>query len=264
MAQDTNAAWTLDHVLNRIGATLNYPRFKDEATEQANKDLIDAFMKDLGKFFDDYLTQAQAIERNPGLSPVGVQEKLAPVQRQFDERLNSDMCKRIRTLQELHLKKVIQVFELPAEVVQGDPVILEMRSREIRDYCRSLDMPNRIKLLIGSGDPLLIHAFETCPPCINLVPVQILDMARLNRVKRKRAADLIPLQDEREALLRIVGVFENIPKAFGWLSIVPGFMPMGESVIPEPEEQDPVVGGGEDAELMRLAAEMVAEYAEAA
>ena len=95
----TNAAaaaeWSIDHTLNRIGAKgMNYPRFKHDATEQQNKDLIDAFMRDLDGFFTDYMSEAKLIERNPLLSPAGVQEQLQPLQRRYNERLNSDTCKR--------------------------------------------------------------------------------------------------------------------------------------------------------------------------
>jgi len=263
--QQNSVELTIDHVLNRIGAkNQNYPRFKYEPTEQQNKDLIDVFMKDLSDFFTDYLIQERAILRDPLLSGAGQQEKLVPVQRKFNERLNNDMCKRIRTLQEIHLNKVVKVYELPPEVVSGDAVILELRAREVRDHIRALSPADRVRLLFKDGDPFLIYAFETAPTCIELVPAQVLEYARTNRVMRKRGADLIPLQDERLALQRIVGVFENIPMSFKWATIVPGFLAMGDSVFPPKKEQDPVIGEGEDAELMRLAAKMAAGVTAAA
>ncbi len=258
------AEWSTEHILNQIGANqASFPRFRHDPTEQQNRDLITGFMRDLEGFFGDYMAAAKAIERDPLLSPAGIQEKLLPVQRRFNERLNSDLCKRVRTLQQLHLNKVDQIYLLPPETITGNEVIIEMRAREVRDYLRTLQVVERIKLLFKDGDPFLLHCFETAPTCLELVPAAVLEQARLNRVMRKRSADLIPLQDERAALLRIVSVFNNIPRVATWATIVPGLLPMGESVFPEKEEVDPVVGDGEDAALMRMVAELAAASAAA-
>lgn len=259
------AEWSTEHILNRIGA--NHPpfeKFRHAPTDQQNRDLVMGFMQDLEGFFMDYLSAAKVIERDPMLSPAGIQEKLVPLQRKFNERLNGDLCKRVRTLQQIHIEKVDRIYELPPETITGNEVVIELRAREARDYIGKMAMAERIKLLFKDSDPFLLHCFETAPTCIELVPAKILEQARLNRVMRKRSADLLPLQDERVALLYVVTVLSNIPRAISWVSIIPGFLPMGDSVFPEKKEIDPIIGEGEDAELMRLVAEMTSSATAAA
>ena len=257
---ESNVEIKLNNVLNRIGA--NKPsscRFKNAATEQANRDMILSFKKDASDFFSDYLLQEQRISSDPLLSPAGIQDKLTPIQRQFNTRLNNDICKRIITLQKLHLKKVESVFQIPVDNVSAaDPIVMEMRAREVRDYLRTLPPIERISHLFRANDPFIIYALETSPAGIELIPKNVLDMGRLNRVKRKRAAELLPLMDERLALQEVIAIYNNIPSVFPWLSIIPSFLAMPYEVIPEEKEIDPVIGEGADSELMKVAAEMAA------
>jgi hypothetical protein len=237
--QATPNHWTTDHVLDRCGATLNPPRFINEATEQANKDLIAGFMADLGTFVTDFLRQAQGIQNDKTLSQIGIAEKLEPVQRDFNQRFNDTLCKRIRTVQQQHFARVDKLYELPKEVVEGNEIILEMRSREIRDFLQGLPPAQRIRHLMDGGDPEVFRALESAPACMRLVEPEMLDRARLARVQRLRGNDVPALQDERLALQRIVGVFENMPKNFPWIKIIPGFLPMADDVLPERKELDP-------------------------
>lgn len=260
----TAAAGGVEYLMNRIGATgMAYPRFRHEATEQANKDLIDVFSRDIKEFLDNYLMESKLIEMDPRLSPAGILEKIKPLQQKYNADFNNGLVARCRRLQEAHMKKVELVFTLPPEVTTVEPVLLHLQSREIRDYVLSLSYQQRINLLLSNDDPALLHAVFTAPSCLEIIPAAVLKAAQILRVRRKRSAELQPLEDERLALERINGFLNNVPRVMDFVSIVPNLWPLPDSVFPA-EELDPILDAEIDAdlkaEIIRLNAEMAAEF----
>lgn len=254
MNRISTAALPAETILAQIGAKpMRLPKLKDRNTDNQNYQTIANFQNDLETFFLKHEAAEQLIYNDVRLSDDGRQEKFVPLRLKASDDLNGGIFNRVKNLINIHLGKCERLFEIPAAVFAGDPIVIEARCREVRDFVRALPMTERIDLLFRSDDSFLIHAFDSAPACISLVPEDVLEQARLARVIRKRSADLVPLQDEREMLLLIKSVMENIPTVLKWVTINPAFPVMSDTVIPEgADDTDPIISDGADAVLLDL------------
>jgi len=239
--QSTLAAqmeWTVQHTLDRIGAGLDI-RLHVETMTAVNKDVLAQFVNQLREFIGDYQFQAKGIRNNPALSEIGKQEALEPILKKLNTRFNG-ICECIITLQKRFLAKVDTLYALPAAVITGDPVILEMRAQEVRRYLAGLSMPDRITLLLSNNDPFLIYAIENAPDCIQLIhPATLIDNARRARVERLRKGELEVLEDERLVLERIAVIYNNVPNTlYEWVHIVPALIALPDTVLPLETEEE--------------------------
>jgi hypothetical protein len=151
---------------------------------------------------------------------------------------------------------VKKIFELPAEITGGDPVIVFLQSQEIRSYMRTLPVVDRIKLALSSDDPALLHALDTCSPCLQLIPDEIKKRSYEYRVKRRRGADLRKAEDERVALQQVTSVLRNIPgTTCTFLHISPGLHPLPDSVYPDGKDRE-FDDDATDEEINRLSKEI--------
>lgn len=223
-----------------VGA--HFPRFRVGKTLDANRTIITGFNDELTKFFEDYYVERAKITGNTSLSPLGQQEQLIPLERKYNTRFNGEICKRFIALTAEHLKKVDAAFELPPVVVDMDPVIRTMLAIEVRRYLLTLPQVERIKLVLNRQDPLTLFAVENSPACMEILPDGILERAQLARVTRLRAAELLPLQDERLALLHVRAILMNVTVAFSWLNCNPALPVLADSCLPAEEDIDPQIG----------------------
>ena len=231
--------WTVQHTLDRIGAGLDI-RLNVEATTAANKDVLAQFVNQLREFIGDYQFQAKGIRNNPALSEIGKQEALSPILKKLNSRFNG-ICECIITLQKRFLAKVDTLYALPAAVISGDPILLELRAQEVRRHLAGLSMPERITLLLADNDPFLIFSVENAPACLQLIqPTTLIDTARRNRIERLRKGELQVLEDERLVLERIAVIYNNVPNTlYDWIHIVPALITLPDTVLPlETEEEE--------------------------
>lgn len=238
-----------------------YPRFGVESTEQQHKDQIDAFVAEVRGIFEQYFYEIKAIDSNVLLSQEGKNQQYIPIQQKVETAFNR-ICSKARQLQDQHLAKVDQAFQLPAEVVKGDVSIRELRNQEIRRYLLDLPQVERIKLALSAIDPELLAALEGAPACMQIIPDEVVERARVLRVKRVRGQVLIGLEDERLALVRINEVLNTIGNTLPWITIQPNLWPLPESVFPVEDDIDPA-DPGEDPQAVRMSAgaEMAQQFA---
>jgi len=244
-------------LLERCGGIMRQkPDYKTDTGKEQYQAMVEGFMDDVKKWGDDYYAQAYLIMHDPRLTIPGQLEKLTPIQNQFNGRFNDDIVKRCRNLQDLHFAKVKKIFELPSEITGGDPIIVFLQSQEIRGYLRTLPMMERIQAALGSDDPALLHALDTCPDCLQLLPEGMIQRAHDFRVKRRRGRELAEAEDERLALDRVTGVIKNVPSAVPFVNISPLLPNLPETVYVEmkPDEFMSFAAGSE--EIARISAEM--------
>lgn len=256
-----DAKTAAQHLLNRCGSgQRSYPKFRVEKTEQQHKDLIDSYIDEVRNLFEWHYGQVKKIDDNTLLSQEGKNQQYTPIQQQVETAFNR-ICSKARQLQDQHLAKVDKAFQLPAEIVGGDPVILEMRCREVRRHLLSLPVSERIRLALSVGDAELLHAIDTAPACLELLPADVVERSRKLRVQRKRGQMLIELEDERMCLVRINEILNAIPGVFDWIVISPTLWPLPESVFPLEDDNDPA-DPAEDPQAIQMAAgaKLAAEF----
>lgn len=249
------------NLIQRCGAVGRMAmRFQTAEGDKAFPTIIKSFVNDLESWGDAYWSEAMPIEHSHLLSEAGKIEKLNPVKAKYNTSLNNGLVKQCRTLIDMHMEKVRKAFELPPEVVGGDPVMIFLQSQEIRSYLRSLPMAERIRHALNSDDPALLHALDTAAPCLQLLPPDLLQKAKSVRVQRLRGKELLYLEDERQALERISGMLRNVPAVCDFVKIQPALYALPESVFAEsdPEELKSFRLGTE--EMERLTKEMIDMY----
>ena len=230
--------WSVAHTLDRLGAGLSLRLYVDQ-TEKANRDVLAQFVEEMRSFIEDFQFQAKGVNGNPLLSDAGKMETLTPIQKSFNIRFNG-LCERIINLQRRFLVKVDALYALPAAVIAGEPVILEMRAQEVRRHLAGLSMPERISLLLADNDPFLIFSVENAPACLQLIqPATLIDNARRARVERLRKGELQILEDERLVLERVAVIYNNVPNTlYEWVRIVPALVVLPDTVLPLELEEE--------------------------
>lgn len=251
--KNTQAFYGAQYLLDRVGAgQRSYPKFRVEKTEQQHNDLIDSYIAEVRGIFEQYYREIKAVDGNVELSQEGRNRRYTPVQEKVNTAFNR-ICSKARQLQDQHLAKVEQAFQLPAEVVKGDASIRELRNQEIRRFLLDLPQVERIKLALSAIDPELLAALEGAPACMQIIPGDVLERARVLRVKRVRGQVLLGLEDERLALERINEILNGIANVLPWVTIQPNLWPLPESVFPLEDDIDPAESV-EDPQAAQIAA----------
>lgn len=246
------------YVLERCGGWRRQaPNFKIKESMQANHDLINVFVADIEEWANSYNHEAKPIETSPLLSRAGILEKLNPIQEKYNKKFNEGLVARCRNLQNIHFAKVAKIFELPPEVVGVDPVILEMRSQEIRQYIRTLPLIERIQLALSNDDPALLYALDNAAPCLQLLPPELMVRSKEFRVRRRRGAELKAAEDERLALDQVTKMLKNVPNACPWVHISPLLPGLPDTVFPNGEDEYGSEAVGTEA-IKALSAELAA------
>lgn len=205
--------------------------FSNRENAEKFEPVVQNFMDSIVLWGDTYYSEAYVIEHNPSYSQSGKIEKLTPLQKKYADQFYSDIVRRVRNLQDQFFARVEKVFQLPAEITGGDAAVNAMQAIELRGYLLSLPMEERISVCFKGADSRVLHAIDTAPACMNLLPPGAKERLQETRVERLRGKDLIDLEDERIAMERIVGAVCGVSHGAEFVPR-PDLPPMPKSVYP--------------------------------
>lgn len=90
-------------------------------------------------------------------------------------------------------------------------------------------MIDRIQTCLKSVDSRLLHALDTAPECMRILPDGLGEKVRALRVQRRNGKELLDLEDELHALNRIVQTVCNVTSGAEFVPR-PELLPLPSSV----------------------------------
>lgn len=224
-----------DYFLNRIGCAGRMPiRLNDDATEQANRDLLAGFEAKIREWFEGYCLAEELNAADPDKSALKIDKDLVPIKQRFNVEFNK-IAARCRQLQLDHMARVKKIESSTDAPPAGDPVLLFLRAQEVRNYLRTLTPGQVLQLLIDSDDFIVVYAIESSPSCLEILAPELLERGKRARTKRLHGKQLMAEEDVNHALTRVNEWLNAVPKIMDFVTIAPVLWKLPETVFDDPE-----------------------------